>query len=212
VLLSEHAWLRPISRELLLARERAAAVLESLGAKVEHLELKAARKMVEPYLAILSRGGSLHDILRAEGSDVGWRSTIRRSGEHTLATKLLLLGEPLTSRSAAIRTGSAMAAGLDFAREFVATVGDGIVLHPPAPTVAPRHGRTVGKAYWPQPMGLFNLAGLPVTEVPLGLNERGLPLGVQVAAGPGRDHVTIRVAQELEKAFGGWVPPEVRRP
>jgi fatty acid amide hydrolase 2 len=209
VLLSEHAWLRPISRELLLARERAAAVLESLGAKVEHLQLKAARKMVEPYLAILSRGGSLHDILRAEGSDVGWRSTVRRSGEHTLATKLLLLGEPLTSRSAAFRTGSAMAAGLDFAREFVATVGDGIVLHPPAPTVAPRHGRTVGKAYWPQPMGLFNLAGLPVTEVPLGLNERGLPLGVQVAAGPGRDHVTIRVAQELEKAFGGWVPPRI---
>jgi fatty acid amide hydrolase 2 len=210
VLLSEHAWLRPISRELLLARERAAAVLESLGAKVEHLPLKAARKMVEPYLAILSRGGSLHDILRAEGSDVGWRSTVRRTGEHTLATKLLLLGEPLTSRSAAIRTGSAMAAGLEFAREFVATVGDGIVLHPPAPAVAPRHGRTVGKAYWPQPMGLFNLAGLPVTQVPLGLNERGLPLGVQVAAGPGRDHVTIRVAQELEKAFGGWVPPANR--
>jgi hypothetical protein len=76
--------------------------------------------------------------------------------------------------------------------------------------VAPRHGRTVGKAFWPQPMGLFNPAGLPVTEVPLGLNERGLPLGVQVAAGPGRDHVTIRVAQELEKAFGGSVPPRIR--
>lgn len=206
VLISEHAWLRPISRELLVARERAAAVLESLGARVEHLPLKAARKMIEPYLAILSRGGSLHEILRAEGSDVGWRSTLPRTGDHTRATKLLLLGETLTARSN--RTTAAMAAGLEFAKEFVATVGDGIVLHPPAPTVAPRHGRTVGKAYWPQPMGLFNLAGLPVTQVPLGLNDRGLPLGVQVAAGPGRDHVTIRVAQELERALGGWVPPD----
>ena len=58
------------------------------------------------------------------------------------------------------------------------------------------------------PAALFNLIGLPVTEVPLGLNEAGLPLGVQVAAGRDRDHVAIAVAAELERAFGGWVPPE----
>ena len=97
VLITEHAWLRPISRELLAARERAAALLESLGATVEHLPLRAARRMIEPYLAILSGGGSLHDILRAEGSDVGWRATVSRGGEHTRATKVLLLGEPLSA-------------------------------------------------------------------------------------------------------------------
>jgi fatty acid amide hydrolase 2 len=36
-----------------------------------------------------------------------------------------------------------------------------------------------------------------------------LPLGVQVAAGPGRDHVSIAVAQLLEREFGGWVPPAI---
>jgi fatty acid amide hydrolase 2 len=46
-----------------------------------------------------------------------------------------------------------------------------------------------------------------VTEVPLGLDGEGLPLGVQVAAPPGNDHKTIAVALELERAFGGWVPP-----
>jgi fatty acid amide hydrolase 2 len=56
-------------------------------------------------------------------------------------------------------------------------------------------------------MLVFNLAGTPVTQVPLGVGERGLPLGVQVVAGPGRDHVSIAVARELERAFGGWVPP-----
>jgi fatty acid amide hydrolase 2 len=30
---------------------------------------------------------------------------------------------------------------------------------------------------------------------------------VQVAAAPGRDHVSIAVAMELERVFGGWVPP-----
>ena len=54
---------------------------------------------------------------------------------------------------------------------------------------------------------MFNLAGVPATEVPLGLAESGLPLGVQVAAGVGRDHVSIAVALELERVFGGWRPP-----
>ena len=53
---------------------------------------------------------------------------------------------------------------------------------------------------------------MPVTEVPLGLNEAGLPLGVQVAAGRDRDHVAIAVAMELERAFGGWAPPGSRGP
>jgi fatty acid amide hydrolase 2 len=48
---------------------------------------------------------------------------------------------------------------------------------------------------------------LPVTEVPLGLNRNGLPLGVQVVAGVNRDHIAIAAALELERALGGWVPP-----
>jgi fatty acid amide hydrolase 2 len=55
----------------------------------------------------------------------------------------------------------------------------------------------------------FNLLGLPVTQVPLGLSERsGLPLGVQVAAAPRGDHLTIAAALELERAAGGWVNPQ----
>ena len=86
-------------------------------------------------------------------------------------------------------------------------IGDGVLLHPAHPRVAPRHGRTVGRSWLLTPAAVFNLAGVPVTEVPLGLNHRGLPLGVQVAAGRDHDHVAIAVALELERVFGGWVPP-----
>jgi fatty acid amide hydrolase 2 len=54
---------------------------------------------------------------------------------------------------------------------------------------------------------IFNLAGVPVTEVPLGLSRHGLPVGVQVAAQHGADHLSIAIALELEAVFGGWVPP-----
>jgi fatty acid amide hydrolase 2 len=49
---------------------------------------------------------------------------------------------------------------------------------------------------------------VPVTQTPLGLDPRGIPLGVQVAAAHGNDHLTIAVARELERAFGGWVWPD----
>jgi fatty acid amide hydrolase 2 len=100
-----------------------------------------------------------------------------------------------------------MAARDAWVRELRDTIGDGVLLHPPAPKVAPKHGRTVGRVWWVHPMLVFNLAAVPVTQVPMGLNDRGLPLGVQVAAGPGRDHLSIAVALELERVFGGWIPP-----
>jgi fatty acid amide hydrolase 2 len=86
-------------------------------------------------------------------------------------------------------------------------LGKGILLHHPFARVAPRHGRTVGRAWVIVPAAIFNLLGLPVTQVPLGLGKEGLPLGVQVAAAGGADHLTIAAALELERRFGGWVRP-----
>ncbi|CAG2172582.1 unnamed protein product [Oppiella nova] len=54
---------------------------------------------------------------------------------------------------------------------------------------------------------VFNILDMTITQVPIGLNSRGLPLGVQVIANAFNDHLTIAVAEELERRFGGWVPP-----
>lgn len=56
-------------------------------------------------------------------------------------------------------------------------------------------------------MMIFNALGLPVTQCPMGLNRKGLPIGLQIVANPGCDHLTIAVAQEIERAFGGWQQP-----
>jgi len=52
--------------------------------------------------------------------------------------------------------------------------------------------------------GLFNAFEFPSTQVPLGLNDKGLPIGLQVISRPGNDKITIAVALALEKEFGGW--------
>ncbi|VDL64119.1 unnamed protein product [Nippostrongylus brasiliensis] len=40
----------------------------------------------------------------------------------------------------------------------------------------------------------------------MGLDKRGIPLGVQIVAAPGRDRLLVAAAQEINAAFGGWKP------
>jgi len=165
---------------------------------------------VLPFLATLQAGAeqSTLDLLADAGAPApSWRSLLTPGGPHTRATRLALLPELLPPSAAATGRGRAVERGRALAGELIETIGDGVLLHPAHPRVAPRHGRTVGRPWLLTPSAMFNLAGVPVTEVPLGLSAAGLPVGVQVAAGRGRDHVAIAVALELERAFGGWVPP-----
>lgn len=86
---------------------------------------------------------------------------------------------------------------------------DGILLFPSHSTPAPYHGQAILKPFNFSYTGIFNVLGNPVTQVPLGLGNCGVPLGIQVVAGRNHDRLTLAVAQELENLFGGWVPPSV---
>lgn len=211
VLVSEGTSYVKVSSELRTARQRAVEVLYAHGATVESTPLKSMRRALELYLAVLKleAGVSVGDLLVAEGSArVTLRGGLRRRGPHTRALRLLLMSEWMTGKLPQGRLRKAAAARVAFAREVVDTIGDGVLLHPTHPRVAPRHGQTVGKPWLLTTTAVFNLAGVPVAQIPLGLNARGLPTGVQAAAGPGRDHVAVAVALELERALGGWVPPK----
>ena len=52
----------------------------------------------------------------------------------------------------------------------------------------------------------FNVAGWPAAVVRCGESSTGLPMAVQVAAGPWREDVALQVALRLEEVFGGWKP------
>ena len=205
-------WL-PVSRELRDVREQAIGALRAAGGRVRRIHASAWRRATLPYLAALQSGSerSTGELLEDVGAPrPGWRSLLRPRGPHTATTRLTLASERLPQLE-----GPGLARQLRRARDLAAEVreaiGDGVLLHLVSSRVAPRHSRSNGRPWLFTPAAIFNLAGVPVTEVPLGLDRDGLPLGIQVAAGPGRDHVAIAVALELERVFGGWVPPGLPR-
>ena len=214
VLVADDASLVPARRELRDARDAAAQALQEPGARCERISLKQLRRALELYLAALGDGAgvSLNELLEDAGvhprGPRPWVRAARGRGDHTIPILATLAIERLNRFMPDARTQKAVAAARSLRDEVAAILEpDAASCHQPHPRVAPRHGGTVGRAWVITPAAVFNLLGLPVTQVPLGLNGKGLPLGVQVAAADGNDHLTIAAALELERRFGGWVPP-----
>ncbi|XP_046652428.1 fatty-acid amide hydrolase 2-like [Daphnia pulicaria] len=84
---------------------------------------------------------------------------------------------------------------------------DGVLLVPPHPTASFYHNQSLTRPFDFAYVAIFNILGFPITQVPLGLGSWGVPLGVQVIGNLRNDHLTLAVAAELERAFGGWVSP-----
>jgi amidase len=57
---------------------------------------------------------------------------------------------------------------------------------------------------WP---GIANLPGLPATAIPTGLSQHGLPVGVQIVGPWLEDRTPLKLAELIEREFGGFVPP-----
>lgn len=96
----------------------------------------------------------------------------------------------------------------ELAQELDLLLGDdGILLYPSHSTPAPFHGQPIIKTFNFSYTAIFNVLGNPVTQVPLGLGSWGVPLGIQMVAGKNMDRNSLAMAVEIEKLFGGWIPP-----
>ena len=120
------------------------------------------------------------------------RWAFRRS-PHTLPALALALVEKLPGLLGG-RVQRALAAGQALREELTELLGaDGLMLYPPYPRTVPRHYRALWPPFDFTYTAIFNVMELPVTQVPLGLDAaHHLPLGVQVIARRGNDHLTHR--------------------
>lgn len=202
-----------VDDELLAAQDRCAQHFAAMGCQVEErtfdgfahtFDLWAARMnraTDTPFSELLGNGSPVSGVLEL-------LRIARGRSAHTLPAVMLVLLEALSDRLPESRDARLVERASELKAEVARALGDdGILLYPPFPTLAPMHGRSLLPPFKWVYTAIFNALELPVTQVPLGLSRGGLPLGVQVVARHGLDHLTVAAAMELERAFGGWVPP-----
>ncbi|MCA9632356.1 MAG: amidase [Myxococcales bacterium] len=210
----------PVSAELRRAQSLAAEHLQSLGMELRVIKIPALRKQFDiwsammglatevPFGTLLGDGQPINPLLEM----LKW--TLGRS-RHTWMASALALTDPLPRKLPRLAR-KMVDLGMQLRGEVESLLGeDGLLLYPSYSVTAPPHrvpARWATRLHMPWSyLAIVNVLELPATQVPLGLDRQGLPLGVQVIGAPLQDHQTIAAALELEKRFGGWQPPRLSR-
>ena len=205
---------RRVSRELLKAQRRAAEALARRGAVVKRRRFEKLKQSLDMWAVMINDpAGEKFRVLLGGGEPArlrrGFAETLLRRSDYTIPSLVLAVLEEMpflvvkSSEEERLRRQAR-----DLVAEITDALGDnGVMLYPSYTRVAPRHRAPLLTPIDWIYTAVFNVLRLPVTQVPLGLNARHLPLGVQVVGAMGEDHRTIGVAQVLEEEFGGWVPP-----
>jgi len=203
------------SKALLKTQNQVVKALVAQGAVHEEIHEPAFRKSVEIWSCMMHEGnkerfGDL--LLKGEPLELTRKfgTWALGGGEHTFATLITLLGEKIVPFVPWEDVGGNLEKGKAMRERFNQILGDdGILLHPPHSAQAKRHSAPLFPPFQWANTAIFNVMGMPVTQVPLGLAKNGVPTGIQVVGGMGKDALTIRVAEELESLFGGWTPPPI---
>jgi len=194
---------------------RAATALENRGATVEPWTSPALGQVFQMWATVLeteSAGGAYREVL-GDGRPVRLRWEILKyplgRSEHISIALALMLLETAMKWLPSSGKVKLVDAAAKLQRRLEDLLGDnGVLLHAPYSSTAPRHHEMLIRPFDIVPTALFSVLEFPATVAPLGFDARGLPLGVQVAARRGNDHLTIAVARHLEDLFGGWVRAE----
>ncbi len=202
----------PVSPSLRSAQAAVADALAREGADVREATFAPLAKSFDIWSSMLGMaGGETFRGMLQNGSERGMGIELARyalgRSPHTFPALVLALLEKVTKLSSK-RIRHFAALGHELKAALVDAIGPtGIMLYPSYASVAPKHhAPLLPPDRWVY-TAILNVMELPVTQVPLGLDADGLPLGVQVVAVHGNDHLTIAVARLLERTFGGWTPP-----
>jgi fatty acid amide hydrolase 2 len=203
-----------VDKDLLTAQNEAALALKARGAKVVSIEEKRLSRSRDYWSALMTSSSDLtleNYLNQLEGMNLPTELVRWASGRSMHTWPILtfcLLEKFMRAQPSKIKRDAAEA--LELKKEWSEMLGDdGILLYPPFPTYAPKHGVMMTRPFDWVYSGIFNVLEFAVTAIPLGLNSKGLPLGVQAAVTPGNDHLALATALALEEDFGGWVPPKI---
>ncbi|TMC04750.1 MAG: Asp-tRNA(Asn)/Glu-tRNA(Gln) amidotransferase subunit GatA [Chloroflexi bacterium] len=177
-----------IDPEVDAAVREAARVLTSLGASVAELMLPRADLISAQRAILLTDAAAYHrEHLRERAADIGADVLTRlRTGQTFTGTEY-----------AQARRDQG-----ELRREWLGVLHEhDVILSPTTPIAAPaREGQDAVAAAQRLTANTapFNLTGLPAISIPCGFTQSGLPIGLQLAAGPWRERLLLRVARAYE--------------
>ena len=202
----------PVSDDVKDGLERAARALARSGADVRRMKIARLKYSLEIWSALMhAAGGPTFSELMGQGNAVNPVTELARfattGSNHTFPAIMLGLLESLGDYMPGYQKRFAKE-GERLKQDLAHLLGSNtVILYPPYTSAAPRHGKALMPPFNWVYTAIFNVMELPVTQVPVGLNSQGLPVGVQVVGPHGHDYLPIAVARELERACGGWMPP-----
>jgi amidase len=188
----------PTDESCTAAARAAATMLEELGHTVEEVEVPTiSEEMVPPFIVLTQAGLADYEGVDWSAVEPHIAHQRRASGElggydYVLAARTL----ELLSRRELVRWG----------RDF------DMLLTPTSAILPPQAGAVMAAQHAApdQPVldvvasvaftAFGNVAGLPAVSLPLHWGEEGLPVGVQLTAGPWQDASLIALAAQLERA------------
>ena len=199
-------------------------VLTSQGAIVEFFSVETMEYMIPAYYIIASAEAS-SNLERFDGVKYGFRAKeyeglhdmykkSRSEGFGPEVKRRIMLGSFVLSSGyydayylKALRTKALIKKEFDRAFEKY-----DMILSPAAPSTAPRLGESLS-----DPLQMYlgdiypvsvNLAGLPGITVPCGMDDKGLPIGMQLIGDCFSEKKLFRAAYTYEQARGAFGQPE----
>ncbi|CAF0935190.1 unnamed protein product [Brachionus calyciflorus] len=201
-----------LSNESRNALNKSIKFLETdLGVKIEEIKLKKFKFCYEMWSSLMCNGINNQEWLDYFTNEIQnprtelIKSILGVQHEHILPLILF----KLSGLSRVHHTEYYIKMLKDLKEEITEIIKDnGIILFPSYPTVAPYHNQTLlSNSMDFMYFGVFNILGVPVTQIPMGLNSQGLPTGIQLIANHNMDLLTIKLAEYFETNLIGWVPP-----
>ncbi len=189
--------------------------LEKKGAYVEEFDLSLVKYAIPAYYVIASAEAS-SNLSRFDGVKYGYRASeyeglhdmykkSRSEGFGPEVKRRIMLGSFVLSSGyydayylKALRTKALIKQAFD--RAFAKY---DVIIAPAAPTTAPKLGSSLSdpiKMYLSDVYTVsVNLAGLPAISVPVGLDSKGLPVGMQIIGDCYQENKIIRAAYAVER-------------
>lgn len=177
--------------EVAAAVRAAADLFAKEGARVEDAELPRSDELRDAQLAVIGTEAGAYHHARIDAHRDAYGADVARRIDTGLA-------RTATEYALARRTRD------ELRRAYATALAEwDVVILPTTPTTAPlRDGQDAitAAAKLTAYTSPFNLTGLPAMSIPCGFDATGLPIGLQLVAGPWAEARLLRVARAYERA------------